>query len=123
MNALLHLHNLMVIVALTAALWWALSRQRRPAVLQALSAAALVSAVVTFAVEGARWQLVPWLAVALAVAVAAALRRWRAGRFARLRRVVGRGTLAIGLLAGGLAVLPTLVSPLPQAAWAPPGGR
>ena len=37
MNALLHLHSLMVVVALTAALWWALSRQRRPAVLQALS--------------------------------------------------------------------------------------
>jgi dienelactone hydrolase len=115
MTALLHPHSLMVVVALTAALWWALSRQRRPAVLQALSAAALVSAVVTFAVEGVRWQLVPWLAVALAVAVAAALRRWRPGRSRRWRRVVGRVTLAIGLLAGGLALLTALVPSLPKA--------
>ena len=114
MNALLHLHSLMVVVALTAALWWALSRQRRPAVLQALSSAALVVAGVTLAVEGVRWQLVPWFVLALAVAVAAALRRWRPGHSRRWRRVVGRVMLTLGLLVGGLALLTALVPSLPN---------
>ena len=82
MNALLHVHSLVVVVALTAALWWALSRQRRPAVLQAFSAAAFVLAGVTLAVEGLRWQLVPWFVLAMAVGAAAVLRRWRPGRCA-----------------------------------------
>src|SRR4051812_19551267 len=114
MHALLHLHSLMVVVALAAALWWALSRQRRPAALQALSAAAPVLAGITLAVEGVRWQFVPWLALALAVAAAAALRRWRPGRSRRWRRVVGRVALALGLLAGGLALLTALVPALPK---------
>jgi predicted dienelactone hydrolase len=114
MNALLHLHGLMVITSLAAALWWALSRQRRPAVLQALSAAALVLAGATLAVEGVRWQLVPWFALAFAVAVAASLRQWRPGRSRRWRRVAGRVALAVGLLAGGLALLTALVPSLPK---------
>jgi len=114
MNAFLHLHSLMVIVALTSALWWATSRRRRPAVLQALSVAAVVLAGVTLAGESLRWQLVPWFVLAFAVAVAAALRRWRPGRSRRWRRVVGRVTLAIGLLVGGLALLAALVPSLPK---------
>src|SRR5882757_4465006 len=114
MNTLLHLHGLMVITSMTAALWWALSRQRRPAVLHALSAAALVLAGATLVVEGVRWQFVSWFALALAVVVAAALRQWRPGRSRRWRRVVGRVTLAIGLLVGGLALLTALVPSLPK---------
>jgi predicted dienelactone hydrolase len=114
MNALLHLHSLVVVVVLTAALWWALSRQRRPAVLQALSAAAFVLAGVTLAVEGLRWQLVPWFVLAVAVGAAAALRRWRPGRSRRRRRVVGRVALTVGLLVGGLALLTALVPGLPK---------
>ncbi len=37
MTALQHIHILMVVVSLTAGLWWALSRRRRPAALEALS--------------------------------------------------------------------------------------
>src|SRR4051812_49743527 len=101
MNALLHLHSLMVVVSLTAVLWWALSRQRRPAVLEALSAAAFLLAGVALAVEGVRWQLVPWFGIAIAVMAAAALRRWGPGHSRRLRRVGGRGALYICLLVGG----------------------
>jgi len=114
MNALFHLHSLMVVFALTAALSWALSRHRRPALLERLSVAAAVLAGVTLAVEGVRWQLVPWFALALAVAVAAALRRWRPGRSRRWRRVVGRVVLTVGLLAGGLTLLTALVPSLPK---------
>jgi predicted dienelactone hydrolase len=114
MTALLHLHSLMVVVTLTAALWWALSRQRRPAVLQAVSAAALVVAAGTVTVEGVRWQLVPWFVLALAVSAAAALRRFRPGRSRRWRRVVGRVALTLGLVAGGLALLTALVPSLPK---------
>lgn len=114
MTALLHVHSLMLVVSLTAGLWWALSRQRRPAVLEALSVGALVLAGVTLAVEGVRWQLVPWLFLALGVAAAAALRRWRPGRSRRWRRVVGRVALTLGLLVGGLALLTALVPSLPK---------
>jgi predicted dienelactone hydrolase len=114
MYALLHLHSLTVVVALTAALWWAFSRQRLPAVLEALSAAAFVLAGVTLAVEDVRWQLVPWCVLALALVTAAALRRLRPGRSRRWRRVVGRVALTIGLLVGGLALLTALVPALPK---------
>ena len=97
MTAFHHVHSFMVVVSLAAGLWWALSRQRRPAVLEALSIGALVLAGVTLAVEGMHWQLVPWFVLALAVVVAAALRRLRAGRSRRWRRVVGRVALT-GLL-------------------------
>ena len=80
MTALQHIHILMVVVSLTAGLWWALSRRRRPAALEALSVTALALAAATLAVEGLRWQLVPWYVVALAVGAAAGLRRWRRGR-------------------------------------------
>ena len=75
--------GLMVVAALTAALWWALSRRRRPAALELLSVAALVLAVTTLAIDGVQWQLVPWQVLALAVTVAAALRRWRPGHSRR----------------------------------------
>ena len=114
MTALHHVHNLMVVVSLTAGLWWALSRQRRPAVLEAFSVAALVLAAVTVTVEGVRWQLVPWFVLALAVVAAAALRRFRPGRSRRWRRVVGRVALTVGLVAGGLALLTALVPSLPK---------
>ena len=109
------LDRLMIIVVLATAAWWALSRSRRPAALQALSVAALALAVAVVVVEGLRWQLVPWQVVAVAVAVAAALRRWRPGSFGRWRRVVGSGVLVIGVAAGTLLVLLTAVVPaLPQ---------
>jgi predicted dienelactone hydrolase len=65
-------------------------------------------------VDGLRWQLVPWQALALAVAIAAALRRWRPGRSRRWRRVVGRGVLVAGLAFGALALLTALVPALPK---------
>ena len=113
MNALQHVHTLMVVVSLTAGLWWALSRRRRPAVLEALSVAALALAAATLAVEGLRWQLVPWYVVAFAVGAAAGLRRWRPGRSRRWRRVIGRVALTVGLLAGSLALLTPFVPSLP----------
>jgi dienelactone hydrolase len=108
------LDGIVVLVALTAALWWALSRRRGPAALQALSAGALVLAFATLALEGVHWQLVPWQLLALAVAGAAAFRRWRPGRSRRWRRVVGRGFLVVGLTLGGLALLTAFVPALPR---------
>ena len=111
------LYRLMIIAVLAAAAWWALSRGRRPAALQALSVAALGLAVAAVVVEGLRWQLVPWQVVAVAVATAAALRRWRPGHFGRWRRVMGRSVLVIGLAVGALLVLLTEVVPaLPKPA-------
>src|SRR5207302_11128537 len=52
--------GLMVVAALAAGLWWALSGRRRPAALEALSVGALVLAPSTLAVDGVQWQLVPW---------------------------------------------------------------
>jgi hypothetical protein len=58
--------GLMVVTALAAGLWWALSRRRRPAALEALSVGALLLAVITLAVDGVQWQLVRWQVLALA---------------------------------------------------------
>ena len=108
MNALLHLHSLVVVMVLTAALWWALSRQRHPAILQVLSAAAFVFAGVTLAVEGLRWQLVPWFVLALAVAlVLNALRSipelvWVLLCILAVGLGPFAGALAIGLHTGGV---------------------
>ena len=79
-----------VVVALVAGLGWGFSRRRCPALLQVLSIAALALAIATLLAEGVRWQLVPWQGLALAVATAAALRRWRPGHSRRWRRVAGR---------------------------------
>ena len=95
----------MVVVTLATGLWWGFARRRRQNLLRAFSIAALALAVATLVVEGLRWQLVPWQVLALAVAAAAALRRWRPGRSRRWRRVVGRGVLVVGLTLGGLALL------------------
>jgi predicted dienelactone hydrolase len=114
MSALPHIHSLMVVASLTAGLWWAFARRRRPAVLEALSAGALVLAGVTFVLDGVRWQLVPWFVLAAAVVAAAALRRWRPGRSRRWRRVAGRVALTLGILVGGLALLTALVPSLPE---------
>ncbi len=108
--------GLMVVAALAAALWWALSRRRRPAALEALSLGALLLAVITLAVDGVQWQLVPWQVLALAVTVAAALRRWRPGHSRRWRRVIGRGVLVVGLAVAGVALLTALVPTLPKPA-------
>ncbi len=111
------LDRLMIIAALAAGVWWAFSRGRRPAALQAVSVAALALAVAVVVAEGLRWQLVPWQVVAVAVATAAALRRWRPGRFGGWRRVMGRSVLVIGLAVGALLVLLTTVVPaLPKPA-------
>jgi hypothetical protein len=106
--------GLTVVVALAAGLWWALSRRRRPAVLEALSVGALVLALITLAVDGVQWQLVPWQVLALAVTGAAALRRSRPGHSRRRRRVIGRGALVVGLAVAGVALtafVPTLPKP------------
>jgi hypothetical protein len=62
------LDTLLIVTALTAALWWAVSRHRRPAVLEAFSFAAASVTVLTLALEDMRWQLVPWQVLAVAVA-------------------------------------------------------
>jgi dienelactone hydrolase len=108
--------GLMVVATLSAALWWALSRRRRPAALEALSVAALVLAVITLAVGGVQWQLVPWQVLALAVTAAAAFRRWRPGHSRRWRRVIGRGVLVVGLAVAGVALLTAFVPTLPKPA-------
>ena len=108
--------GLMVVAALAAGLWWALSRRRRPAALEALSVGALVLALITLAVDGVQWQLVPWQVLALAVTADAALRRWRPGHSRRWRRVIGRGVLVVGLAVAGVALLTAFVPTLPKPA-------
>src|SRR4051812_25255662 len=109
------LDRLLVAAVLISALWWAFSRHRRPAALQRLSAVAPLLAAATLIVDGGpRWQLVPWLALALGVALTAALRRWRPGRSRRPVRMAGRGALAAGVVIGTLALATALVPQLPE---------
>jgi dienelactone hydrolase len=110
------LDTLVVCVAFIAALWWAVSRHRRPAVLEVFSFAALLLAVVTLALEGMRWQLVPWQILSVAAAAAAALRRRRPGRSRRWRRVIARIALVVGLAFGGVVLLTAFVPALPEPA-------
>jgi len=110
------LDTLSIVTALTAALWWAVSRHRRPAVLNAFSFAAPLLAVLTLALEDTRWQLVPWLVLAVAVAAAAALRRWRPGHSRRWRRVIARSLLVAGLAVGAVVLLTAFVPALPEPA-------
>ena len=105
--------TVMVVVTLAAGLWWGFARRRRQDLLQKLSIAAVALAVATLALEGLRWQLVPWHVLAVAVAAAAGFRRWRPGRSRRWRRVIGRGMLVVGLTLGGLALLTASVPVLP----------
>jgi dienelactone hydrolase len=107
---------LLVIDGFVAAGWWALSRHRQPGTLEALSLSALLLAVATFAVNGTRWQLVPWQVLAGSVAAAAALRRWHPGHSRRWRRAIGRSVLVIGLAVGDLALLTAFVPALPKPA-------
>jgi hypothetical protein len=109
-----NLSTFMIVISLTAGLWWGFSRRRRRALLEVVSITALVLAVATLVIEGVRWQLVPWQVLALAVAAAAALRRWRPGRSRRWRRVVGRVALVVGVTLGGIALLTALVPELPK---------
>src|SRR2546421_12821582 len=111
-----NISTVMVVAALAAGLWWGFARGYRQALLELFSMAALASAVATLAVEGLRWQLVLWQALALAVAAAAALRRWRPGHSRRWRRMVGRALLVVGLALGGLALLTAFVPTLPKPA-------
>src|SRR5436190_23901763 len=106
--------TVMVVVALAAGLWWGFARGHRQALLEFFSIAALALAVATLVVGGLRWQLVLWQVLALAVASAAALRRWRPGHSRRWRRVAGRGVLVVGLALGGLALLTAFVPALPK---------
>ncbi len=108
------LDRLLIVTALTAALWWAVSRNRRPAVLEAFSFAAALLTVLTLALEDMRWQLVPWQVLAIVVAAAAALRRWRPGHSRRWRRVIARCLLAAGLATAGVALLAAFVPTLPE---------
>ncbi len=106
--------RLLIASALVAGLWWALSRLRRPDDLQKLSLAALALAASTFLFDGPHWQMVPWQVLGVAVAAAAALRRWRPGRSRRWQRVIGRGALGVGAVVGGLALLTAFVPSLPK---------
>jgi dienelactone hydrolase len=108
------LDTLLIVTALTAALWWMVSRHRRPAVLEAFSFAAALLTVLTLALEDMHWQLVPWQVLAVAVAAAAALRRGRPGRSRRWRRVIGRILLVAGLASGGVVLLTAFVPALPE---------
>lgn len=108
------LDRLLIVTALTAALWWAVSRNRRPAVLEAFSFAAGFLTILTPALEDLRWQLVPWQVLAIAVAAAAALRRRRPGHSRRWRRVIARCLLVAGLAAAGVALLTAFVPALPE---------
>ena len=107
------LDRLLIIVVLVATLWWAFSRHRRPTELQRLSTAGLALAAATVVFDGPHWQIVPWQALAVAVGVAAALRRWRPGRSHRASRVIGRSALGLGLFVGALALLTAFVPQLP----------
>lgn len=107
------LDRLLVIVVIVAGLWWAFARRRRPGDLQRLSVAALALAAAAVLFDGPHWQMVPWEVLAVAVAGAAALRRWRPGRSHRPLRVFGRGVLGAGLVLGGLALLTAFTPALP----------
>ena len=109
-----NVNTVMIVVTLATALWWGFSRGRRPSVLNGFSGAALLLALVTVVVDGFQWQLVPWQVLALAVAVAAAVRRWRPIRWRRRGRVFGRAALIVGLAFGGLALLTAFVPALPK---------
>jgi predicted dienelactone hydrolase len=109
-----NIDTVMVVVTLATGLWWVFSRRRQEAMLGAFSIASVAMAGATLLAEGLRWQLVPWQVLALAVAVAVALRRWRPGHSRRWRRVVGRGVLVVGLALGGLALLTAVVPTLPK---------
>jgi predicted dienelactone hydrolase len=109
-----NIDTIMVVVALATGLWWGFSRSRHEAMLGAVSIAAASLAGATLLAEGLRWQLVSWQVLALAVALAAGLRRWRPGRSRRWRRVVGRGALVVGLALGGLTLLTAVVPTLPK---------
>jgi hypothetical protein len=104
---------LLVVDVFVAACWWVLSRHRQPGALEPLSLGALLLAGATLAVNGTRWQMVPWQVLAGSVAAAAAFRHWRPGHSRRWRRAIGRGVLVIGLAVGGLALLTAFVPALP----------
>ena len=104
----------LVIASLLAAIWWMVARRRGSKALDILSFAALGLAAITLAFEGRPWQLVPWQIVALVVAAAAGLRRWRPEVSHRWSRVPGRIVLFVGILAGGLGMLTARVPSLPE---------
>src|SRR4051794_18582411 len=109
------LDRLLVAAVLISALWWACSRHRRPSALQRLSAVAPLLAAATLIFDGGpRWQLVPWQALAVGVALAAALRQRRPGRSRRPVRIAGRGALAAGVVIGTLALATAVVPQLPE---------
>src|SRR5215217_8355300 len=101
--------TLLIVTALTAVLWWAVSRHRRRAVLEAVSFAAALMMVLTLALGETHWQLVPWQLLALAGGAAAALRRWRPARSRRWRRVIARCLLVPALAVAGIALLTAFV--------------
>src|SRR5436190_8513283 len=105
------LDTLLIVTSLTAAVWWAVSRHQRRAVLEALSFAAALLAVVALADR--HWQRVPWPVLAVTVAAVAALRRWRPGRSRRWRRVIARCLLVPALAAAGVTLLTAFVPALP----------
>jgi dienelactone hydrolase len=87
----------LVIAGVIVVAWWTFASSRPRAALDVCSVGLLVLAVVTLAVEGYRWQLVPWQVLGL-VAVALVVLRGRDSRRkdARYRDPRDRGLLSSG---------------------------
>src|ERR687885_2566627 len=108
------LESALILAATLSALWWAFARHRAPVALERLSLAGLGLGVLTVALEGVHWQVVPWHVGALACAAVALLRRQRLARSRRVVRVVGRAALMLGIVAGGVGLLAARVPELPR---------
>jgi predicted dienelactone hydrolase len=67
----------LVVSSALAASWWVFAEQRARGALRIVSIGVLVLAGTTLAVEGVRWQLVPWQILGVIVATLAMLRRRR----------------------------------------------
>src|SRR4051812_30529387 len=100
-------------VALVLVVWWGCARGLRRDLLVGLSLIGLLLAAVTLAVEGPRWQLMPWQLITLLAALAVALSRLRPGRSGPRSRALGRLGLVAAAIAGGAALLFARVPVLP----------
>jgi predicted dienelactone hydrolase len=107
------LDSIVFIAALAAAVWWAIARRHWPRGLDRVSLGAAALAVLALAVDGPRWQLVPWQIIAAAAAAAAVVRRLRTTPSRRWARAVGRVGLVACAAVGGLALLSARVPELP----------
>ena len=100
---------------------WLFSRDPDPRALGAASGVALTLAGVSAVIDGATWQLVPWIALAAAVGAAAGYRSWRPRRrelrrslWVRLVGLVGVASTVLVALIGFLGLLFDPVPDLPR---------